>query len=174
MSVGSGTTTVDVPDWLPGGGPPPKRFQEIEYIDEGTQAMPAACGTYAGQPAEDLRIKTFYILDPVQGYLQTGYGDGYVVPGNGLVCAVDGYTLSYYDNTASGAVTATITNDYVDVLAAQTTGSDRRALAALRAGPSRRSAPLAWQSAVGANAFAVARARRGVLSPVHRRPLAGA
>ncbi len=133
--------------------------------------MPAACGAYAGEPAEDLHIKTFYILDPVQGYLQTGYGDGYIVQGSGLTCAVDGYTLTYYDNTGSGAITATVTNDYSDVLAAQTSGSYRRALGMFQ-GPAGRLPAFVRPKAAWPNALVAARARRGVLSPV-RGPLTG-
>jgi hypothetical protein len=138
VTSASGTTTVDVPDWLPGGGPPPKRFQSLTYLDLGNVTMPAACGAFSGQPADDLHEQSFYILDPVQGYLQTGTGDAYLVPGSGLVCDVESYTVQYYDNTTSGAVYLTVTNTYVDVLLGQTTGSLRRLVPLQRqAGPTR-------------------------------------
>jgi hypothetical protein len=98
------STSVNVPDWFPGGGPTPKRLIEIPVVDEGSVTMPAQCGPYAGQAAEDYRISNDYELDPLAGWLETYASDTYFVNGIGAACEIEAYTNAYYDNTNTGSL----------------------------------------------------------------------
>jgi hypothetical protein len=101
-TVGNNSSTAQVPDWFPGGGPAPQRLDTIPIVDQGPVAMPPACGLYAGQVGEDYRTTATVYLDPLAGQYTTDVSDYYFVDNIGVVCAPDTYTAQFYDNANTG------------------------------------------------------------------------
>jgi hypothetical protein len=113
--------TVNVPDWYPGGGAPPRRLSNglTHYL--GTVTVPAGCGQYTGTRAGDLRT-VYFQLDPIAGSVWNGTQDSYFPNGVGEgVCYTQSFSIAYYDNlnsgqllyTQSGGTVWVLTNEYL-------------------------------------------------------------
>ncbi|MBV9648360.1 MAG: hypothetical protein JO043_12900 [Candidatus Eremiobacteraeota bacterium] len=123
-TTGSGSSTVNVPDWFPGGGPAPAKFGYYIWRHAGLATIPSQCGTFAGQQAEGEPYTTFY-LDPVRGYVTTGSGEAYTIDGSGVVCENDNVTEQFYDNQKTGALIETVSFTSYTVLTSETLQSLR-------------------------------------------------
>jgi hypothetical protein len=92
--------TTTVPDWFPGNAAAPPLATD-QRIDLGQTAVPAKCGSTAGQNAMKLR-ELMTELDVVRGTYSSEVVDSFVVAGEGVVCIDHQRLTQAYDNRATG------------------------------------------------------------------------
>jgi hypothetical protein len=96
-------TTSTIPDWYPGGGPPPSPLVRVTTADRGQATLPAACGVPASIATSGERIvKTVEDFNPL-GNITTTNSSDYYTDGIGLVCDVSVSRSSLYNVTAPAA-----------------------------------------------------------------------